>query len=115
MNQHFARWSAEDLAVRQVQIVVLLAGGPLDVPAIQTGLGISKYGMLLNPRKINGKPITKATTYLSDLCRRGLVLRVSAANGMPATSKAPKWKYMLTAAAMDLLAKGEGHAATAVE
>jgi hypothetical protein len=97
----------EDLALRELQIVLVLAGGPKTKSQICAVLGLS-----WQPGRAGQKSLHSGRTsnsYLGDLARRGLIVRVR----LPGTGgKGPSVQgveqnvYMLTAQAMDLLAKG---------
>lgn len=84
-----------DTPPRAVEILLALAGGPKNLDELEAAG--------CKPRLTwNALP----STYVAGLVRRGLVARLP----LP-TNRGPRAVYSLTAAAMDLLAKGGDHAA----
>lgn len=95
----------EDLAPRELQIVLVLARGPATKAAICRELGLS----YANPQKaLNAGNKGFGRNYLSRLQKRGLVARtrMPCRGGYAALGvTGPQWLFMLTGEAMELLAK----------
>lgn len=93
----------EDLYLAQVQILLALADGPKTLAELvaATGRGSRKhrYDHAFHYRKAPG------SCYLSDLARRGLILRARTCRGKGHGSGAGPGLYLLTPLAMDLMTR----------
>jgi hypothetical protein len=83
-----------DLRPAQVRMVLALTGGPLTLPELKAAIGVRPgAGLLHNAAR---------TTYQADLCNRGLLARIP--TGIGGSARGPRVRYVLTVAALDMLA-----------
>lgn len=94
----------EDLHIRETEILLVLASGPATATAIAERLRLR-----LEPGgyKSFNAPCAGGGNYLTALARRGLIVRVPVSRGKGNRSGRGASQYMLTPAAMDMLASNK--------